>query len=118
MKSLLLDRGREEMLIYPEVTEKDSRGNMVQLPSTTPVPIRVTTSNDRSSNAELNGQVDVEILRCLTRTAPVGTWARVHFRGQDWDLAKPPRFAQGVSEATRHVHFTIRSRNKLGKPRG
>jgi hypothetical protein len=71
-------------------------------------------SRDRNASAELPGQVDVKIIRCVARDAPVGSWVRVVFAGEEWDLAAPPHFGAGVSKATRNVTFTIRSRNDVG----
>lgn len=100
------------MWIYPQLTVKDKRGNMIDVPSETPVKIRVTTSVDQGSDAELAGQVSVKVLRVITRSAPVESWARIIYANEEWDLAYPPRFTPGVSRATRHIEFGIRSRNQ------
>lgn len=112
-RSRLLDAGREVMLIYPEVLVVNARGDQVRVPAAEPVEIRVTTSAQRQGDAEIPGQVSIKTMRCITRDAPVGSWARIVFRGEDWDLAAPPRFTPGVSRNTRHVEFVIRSRNRL-----
>lgn len=112
-RSRLLDAGRETMLIYPEVLTHNARGDEVRVPSDVPVEIRVTTSAQRQGDAELPGQVSIKAMRCITRDAPVGSWARIVFRGEEWDLAAPPRFTPGVSRNTQHVEFVIRSRNRL-----
>jgi hypothetical protein len=117
-RSVLLDRGRESMLIYPEVLVTNARGDMVRVPSETPVEVWVTSSAQRQGDAEIAGQVSTKSMRCITRSAPVGSWARIVFRGEEWDLAVPPRFTPGLSRATRHVEFVIRSRNRLGEPHG
>ena len=111
MQSRLLDRGREIVLVYPEVLHVDNRGNRVRIPAEVPIKVRVTTSEDRSSDAELPGQVTVKIVRCLARKAPLTSWARIVYDGEEWDLAAPPRFTKGLSKATEHVEFTIRSRS-------
>lgn len=111
MKSRLLDRGREQMLIYPITRAEDSRGNMHETPSKVPVKIRVTVTEGRGSDAELPGQVTSAVLRCTSRRAPVASWARIVFRGEEWDVAAPPVFSPGASSATKHVEFDIRSRN-------
>lgn len=116
-RSLLLDAGRDVILVYPEVKMRDSRGNLVKIPATTPVEVRATTSVDRSSIAELPGQIEVEVLRCVTRDAPVGSWARVVYNNKEWDLVSPPRFSPGRSKATKFVSFTLRSR-PTGKEAG
>ena len=112
-RSRLLDAGREVMLIYPEVVTRNARGDEVRVPADVPVKIRVTTSSQRQGDAELPGQVSIKAMRCIARDAPVGSWARIVFRGEEWDLAAPPRFTPGVSRNTQHVEFVIRSRNRL-----
>ena len=109
-RSRLLDAGTDVIWVYPEVKVRDKRGNLIRLPSDTPVKVRATTSLDRSSIAELPGQIEVEIVKCITRSAPIASWARVVYDGRDWDLAAPPRFAPGTSKSTSHVSFTLRSR--------
>lgn len=110
-RSIILDKGLEDMWIYPQEKHRDKRGNTIYQPSETPVRIRVTTSVDQGSDAELPGQVSVPVLRCLTRSAPVGPWARIVYNDAEWDLAYPARFTPGVSRLTRHVEFGIRGRN-------
>lgn len=115
-RSVLLDRGRSTVLIYPEVIVINARGDQVKIPSETPVEVQVTTSAQRQGDGELAGQVSIKTIRCIARSAPVGSWARVVFQGEEWDLAAPPRFTPGVSRATQHVEFIIRSRNRLDEP--
>jgi len=117
-RSRLLDKGRSLMLVYPEVLTTNSRGDEVRIPATTPVEVWVTTSAQRQGDAEIPGQVSIKTMRCITRSAPVGSWARIVFEGEEWDLAVPPRFTPGLSRATQHVEFVIRSRNKLGQANG
>ena len=112
-RSRLLDKGREKMLIYPEVEVVNNRGDVVRVPAAVPVEVWVTTSAQRQGDAEIPGQVSIKSMRCITRTAPVGSWARIVFQGEEWDLAVPPRFTPGLSRATAHVEFIIRSRNRL-----
>ena len=115
-RSVLLDKGRSKMLIYPEVIKTNARGDQVKVPADTPVEIWVTTSAQRQGDAEIAGQVSIKSMRCITRSAPVGSWARIVFEGEEWDLATPPRFTPGLSKATQHVEFIIRSRNRLDEP--
>jgi hypothetical protein len=114
MKSKLLDRGSETLLIYPEEEVVNSRGERVRVPSATPVSVRVSMSRDRNSTAELPGQVDVKVIRCVARTAPIGSWSRVVYNGEEWDVAAPPHFSEGVTKRTRNVTFALRSRNDVG----
>jgi hypothetical protein len=116
-RSRLLDKGREKMLIYREVEVVNNRGDVIRVPATTPEEIQVTVSTQRQGDAEIPGQVSIKSMRCITRSAPVGSWARIVFRGEEWDLATPPHFSPGLSKATQHVEFIIRSRNKLNEAR-
>lgn len=109
-RSRLLDAGTSTIYVYPEVQQRDSRNNLVKVPSDTPIKLHATTTLDRSSIAELPGQIDVSVIKCVTRDAPVGAWARVIYDGREWDLAAPPRFSPGMSKATQFVSFTLRSR--------
>ena len=113
MRSLLLDRGQAFLEIYPEVTVVNARGDSVKMPSATPVKVRASLSRDRNASAELPGQVDIKIMRVITRDAPAGAWARIVYDGEEWDLASPPHYGVGVSKATRSVTFTMRSRNDV-----
>lgn len=113
MKSQLLDNGRQTIYVYPEVTVTNNRGDQVKVPSTTPVAVKVSMSKDRNSSAELPGQVEVKIIRCVARRAPVGGWSRIVYDGEEWDLTAPPHRGEGVSKATRNVTFTLRSRNDV-----
>ena len=113
MKSKLLDRGSSLIYIYPEVEVVNTRGEHVRVPAETPVAVRVSMSRDRNATAELPGQVDVKIIRCVARDAPIGAWVRVVYAGEEWDVAAPPHFSDGTSKNTRNVTFTIRSRNSI-----
>ena len=95
VRSRLLDHGREYVDVYPEILQMNSRGVPKLIPSTTPTRVRVTTSKERSQIADLPGQVEVEVVRCIARSAPIGTWSRVVYQGKDYDLASPPRFSPG-----------------------
>ena len=113
LRSRLLDKGREEMLVYPQVFMTDDRGHKVLVASDTPVKIMVTATAGRSSDAELAGNVTAKVMEIDTRSAPVGSRARVFVRGEYWDIAQPPVITKGLSKATSHVYFVIRSRNHL-----
>lgn len=99
------------MEIYGEELYTDSRGNTKLLPTKDPVSFRVTASEDRGSDAELPGQISSEVLRIIARDAPAGSWSRIYFRNEDWDIAAPPIFSRGLTSAGNHVQFSIRSRN-------
>ena len=113
VRSRLLDRGRETLTVYLEELVTDSLGNKIKRPSGVGIPVKVTTSEDRSSDAELPGQVTNKVIRIMARQVPIGSWSRVVFDGEEWDLASPPRFTTGATKRLKHIEFTIRSRNRL-----
>lgn len=113
VRSRLLDRGRETLLVYVEETATDSFGNIVRRPSGDGIELRVTSSEDRSSEAELPGQVSNKVVRILARQVPAGSWSRIIYAGEEWDLASPPRMTTGATKRLKHIEFTIRSRNRL-----
>jgi len=113
VRSRLLDRGRETLIIYVEETATDSLGNTIKRPSGDGITLRVTSSEDRSSDAELSGQVSNKVVRIMARQVPAGSWARVIYNGEEWDLAAPPRMTAGATKRLKHIEFTIRSRNRL-----
>lgn len=112
-RSKLLDKGEELVTVYPEVEYTTSRGNKMQVPGTEGTNLRVTVSAERMSSSDLLGQVSISIVTCSTRWIPGWDWARVVFRGEEWDLVTPPHVASGASRASRHFEFQLRSRNKL-----
>lgn len=119
VRSRLLDRGSEWMDIYPEEIVINKRGAKVRQPSKTPVRVRVTTAVDQSQTADVQGQLDIGIMRVIARNAPVGPWARVVLNGVEYDVTAPPRHSPGVSRASKHTEFVIRDRSALGaKPGG
>jgi hypothetical protein len=111
--SVLLDRGSEKMLIFPEERVVDARGNNLVRPNLgKPLTRWVNVVTDRQTDAELVGQVSVKILRCSTRTIPgTDSQARVWFRGEWWDLAIPPKNAW-QTRALSHSEYILRSRNQ------
>jgi hypothetical protein len=113
VRSRLLDRGSETMTVYLEETVTDSLGNPHKRPSGVGIELRVTSSEDRSSDAELPGQVHNKVMRILARQVPAGTYSRIIFRGEEWDMASPPTMTRGTTKRLRHMEFTIKSRNKI-----
>lgn len=118
VRSRLLDKGRVEVLVYPEVTVVNNRGSHVRVASDTPVKVFATKSKDRSQTADVQGQIDTEIVRYTTRSAPLGPWSRVSIDGVEYDLAAPPHRSVGATKAVSHIEFLLRARSQLGVPRG
>ena len=116
-RSRLVDRGSEEVRITPSRLVHDSDDNPIRVAGTESYTRRVTVAEDRQSDAELPGQVSNKIVRLTLRDAPgLDSYAEIWFRGEQWDLANPPHFSNGVSHAIKHVEISLRSRNQM--PRG
>lgn len=109
----LLDRGNEVADIYPEVETTDADGNVIKIPANEPVTITCRIQPVSSAEAAVLGQHTTTVYRLIARDAPLGAWARVHARGQDWDLAGEPLWSNG-SPRTRHVTALLRARG--GQP--
>lgn len=109
--SRLLDRGNETAILYPQIYTTDARRNRTATwDPTKPKSIRVTATTNRQSDAEVAGQLSVRSMTIMTREPISGSWGRVKFRGEWWDLERPPT-ESGVTKATRHWAVDIRSRN-------
>ena len=114
MVSRLVDRGNETIRIIPAVEQVDRSGNVVRFPDGDGYVRRCTVAEDRQADAELPGQVSNKVVRVTVRDAPgIDSWAEIWFRGEQWDLAAPPHFSNGVSRAVRHVELLLRSRNQI-----
>lgn len=116
-RSKLLDKGEEVAVLYPEVRIKDARGLTQRQPGKVGYPIRVTVTSARMTASDVPGQVSISAVNMITRynpDIPFWDWARLEFRGEEWDVKTPPHLSSGASRATRHWEFEARSRNRLG----
>lgn len=112
-RTKLLDRGEEIMTVFQEVVFEDSRGNLTRRPGKEQADVRVSVSKERMTASDLIGQVSINYVRITARKLPGWDFSRVFFRGEEWDITTPPHVSSGVSKASRHWEFTIRSRNRL-----
>ena len=119
--SKLLDRGNEELTIYPVVSVTDLLGNTTNRPDNdNPLTMMVNVSTDRQTSAEIVGQLDVKILKISFRKYPSEvsedtfsptSYDRLVLRGEEWDAAQPPAWTN-VSRATSHYMLILHSRNR------
>ena len=82
----LLDTGNETILVYPQEQATDDRGNRVWQPAATPVEVRCRVQIDQTTEPTVSGQATTTTYRVIARTAPLGPWARVEWRGRAWDV--------------------------------
>lgn len=102
-----------EIRIWPEHKITDSRGNDALQPDLTAEPyvMRGAAIPQRSSKAEVPGQVEINVVRIIIPVLPddVGLFSRVEMLGGQWDVAAPPAFHMG-SRRTRHWSIDCRKR--------
>lgn len=105
----LLDTGNETILVWPEVDATDSDGNPVKVPAPDPIQVQCRVQPVSSTDVVAAGQQTVARYRVITRDAPLGPWARVRWRGRDWDVEGEPLWSNG-SPRTRHVKAILKAR--------
>ena len=99
-------------IIYGSEEATDKRGNRVRMATDRVVhKVRVAPQPERSSKAEVPGQMTVDVVSLRTRAdlSGVDMWSRVFYRGRWYDLAAPPAYHRGT-RPTRHWTITCRFR--------
>lgn len=106
-------RRGQSIIVYPRMKTIDGRGNEYLTPDLSkPRAMTAAVVPQRSSKAEIPGQQQIDVVRLIVDPdlAPdVGLWGRVHYAGEDWDIAAPPAYHHG-SRGTRHWSIDIRRR--------
>ncbi|MYT30471.1 hypothetical protein [Streptomyces sp. MspMP-M5] len=102
----LLDRGPEEVVIYPAgpVLPDGTRG-----PEGAPVTVRCRVQPVTSTDYPESGYLVTTTYRVIARALPAGPWSRVVWRGQTWTVVGEPARHRG-SPRTRHDTAIIRRR--------
>lgn len=89
-----------------------ARGDRVQVPDMeNGYERRVVGDPQRSSRAEVPGQVEIDVVR-LTISADcpgLGVSAMIYWRERWWDVAAPPAYHHGTRHV-RHVAVDVRAR--------
>lgn len=105
-----------EIKIWPEMNVRDARGNdsLQANLEVEPYVMRGAAIPQRSSRAEVPGQVEINVVRIIVPVLAddVGLFSRIEFLGAQWDVASPPAFHAG-SRLTRHWSIDCRKRPKL-----
>lgn len=105
----LLDNPRDVIALYPEVEATDDLGNVIRVPSDTPVMVGGRCQPVSSEESAAAGQSVATVYRFITRAFLAGAFARATWRDRDWDVLGEPMRHNG-SEATRHVTVLLRAR--------
>lgn len=114
----LLNFANEDIIIYHEVVDTDTDGNVLTRPSDTGIPAQamiqiVAQSGTSARRAEQDneGFETEEVYRMRLRrydTQPlIGAQARIQWRGDYWAVVGKPQFYRGSSR-TAHTDYRIR----------
>jgi hypothetical protein len=113
----LLDRGREDIIVYLEETVTDIDGNIRTRPSVTGIPAKATIqikgqsgTSARRSEQDNEGYESEEVYRMrLPRSFPhlIGAQSQIEWNGQRWAVFGNPQVYNG-SPRTAHIDYTIK----------
>lgn len=104
----ILDAGPHTVLVYPEITTTDSRGNVVKKPGEVGVLTHGCTLTPVASNRTRDRDERVRAdYRLITRSAPLGRWSRVEWCGRTFAVLDGPH-EYNASPETKHIAATIR----------
>ena len=104
---------RIPVTFYPRAQMKNSRGESQWAPDrSAPQRVRMGITADRTSRAEVRGNVEIEVyeVRLPFRLRGVGPGAVVVWDGSEWDVAAPPLLRPTRTHSTRHITVQIRRR--------
>lgn len=117
MSSVIQRRTGEWVTLYTARREVSARGApMLVVDPDSGVKFRCTEQPERSSRAELPGQLGIEMVRIdIPWETPASLWGAAYFRDGWWDVQNPPAVLPG----SRHVrHKQIVLRRRPGPPEG
>ena len=104
-------RRGQPVTLWPLKKTIDGRGNEVVEPDyDKPITRKASVIHQRSSRAEVPGQVAVDVYRLTLPTdlEGVGLWSVVEWRGIRWDVIAPPAYRHGT-RGVRHLSMDIRA---------
>lgn len=105
-------RRGQHITFYPWKKVTSRRGDTEMRPDLdSPITVRCSSSADRSSRAELPGQLGVDVIqvRVQPNIPGVNLWAMAKFNGSYWDIVAPPSIRNGKAGV---AHMTILLRRR------
>lgn len=112
--SILLDSGPHTILVFPEVTGTDSRGNVIKRPADVGIVVTgclmLPLASTRGAFAAIDvrqGQRVDAAWRLFARDAPVGWWSRVEWEGKKLTILGGP-LVHNVTNGVRHISATLK----------
>lgn len=97
--------------VFKTLETVDRRGNrVVVVDEEDPLTVKAVFIADRSSRAELAGQMEINVYQMLIDAdVDVSLWARVEWSGATWDVVNPAAQRFGTKHV-RHQTILIRQR--------
>lgn len=98
---------------YPRTQQTNRRGEDQWAPDwSNPQRIRMGVSVDRTSRAEVRGNVEIEVYnaRIPAHLQGVGPGAVLEWDGSNWDIVAPPMMRPTRTHSVRHQTVQIRRR--------
>lgn len=111
MSSVQRRRGRE-VTFWGTTRIEDARGDIVRIADpATKLTVRAAVIPQRSSRAEVAGQVEIDVIRVIVDASIPGVtvWTRAEMDGLEYDLVSPPALHYGTRR-TRHWSIDLRQR--------
>lgn len=107
-------RRGEQVTVWKSVEITDNRGNKVrQVDADGPYELRAAVAPQRSSRAEVPGQLPIDVVDILidSNVDDVDLWSTVvRADGSRWDIVAPPTRRSQGARRTRHTTITLRKR--------
>lgn len=97
----------------PRVQKVDSRGQKQWTYDYDAIEdVRIGISVDRTSRAELRGDVEIEVynIRLPAKLAGIGPGGRIIWDGSEWDYSSPPFIRSHRTHSVRHTTVQARRR--------
>lgn len=111
---MTLQRKRgQPAVVYKTHLITDNRGNEVRVANMDdPIPVKAAFVPQRSTRAEVPGQVQIDVVRMLVdaNLPGVDLWSQVEWNGSQWDIVSPPALHSSLSRHTRHWTIDLRKR--------
>lgn len=96
--------GPDVVAVYVQESTTDAYGNVVLVPSATPVNVRGHVQPATTEEQSALGQPVAEIMRFLSRSFPANAYGKCVWDGREWDILGAPR------RHYRGHHYTTRLR--------
>lgn len=107
-----------KVTFYPRVQKATTRGPKMWVEDRdNPLELKIGISTDRTSRAEVRGDVEIEVINARfpysvggVPLEGVGPGAILSWDGSDWDVAAPPSIRKTRTHSVRHLTAQIRRR--------